>query len=156
MRVAAPLHSPPTAARATATAHLQRALDAVEDVLHDARPEVDRQGREGALDDVAHREPRGVLVALDRRGVRLQLDDLTLEGRGAGEGRGGRGDGVHTAAREAWAAARCRPAAGTLTTMRLTPTRTSSCMNEPDLRRGGESGMADAAHTGRPARAPPP
>ena len=57
---------------------LQRPLDAVENVLHDARAQLNRQRRQRALNGVARRQPRRVLVALDGRVVALQLDDLAL------------------------------------------------------------------------------
>ena len=62
-----------------ARARLERALDAVEDLVHDAGPELDRERLARAEYWVADRQPRRVLVNLDRRGVGLELDDLADE-----------------------------------------------------------------------------
>ena len=58
---------------------LQRALDPVEDVTHDPRPELHGQRLPRARHRVPHGEPRGFLVALDGRGLALQADDLADE-----------------------------------------------------------------------------
>ena len=46
---------------------LQRPLDAVEDLLHEAGPQLHAQRLAGAVHRVADRQPRGVLVALRGR-----------------------------------------------------------------------------------------
>mmetsp|Transcript_40100 Transcript_40100/g.123888 ORF Transcript_40100/g.123888 Transcript_40100/m.123888 type:complete len:654 (-) Transcript_40100:17-1978(-) len=58
---------------------VERALDAVEDLAHDARAELERERLAGAVDGVAHGEAAGLLVHLDRGGVALKADDLADE-----------------------------------------------------------------------------
>ena len=76
---------------------LERPLDAVEDGAQRARPELDRQRRARPEHDVADGQPRRVLVALDRRRVALEADDLADEAARADSDElvhGGAGHGV--------------------------------------------------------------
>eukprot|EP00053_Salpingoeca_punica_P023409 m.9950 g.9950 ORF g.9950 m.9950 type:complete len:683 (-) comp5100_c0_seq1:47-2095(-) len=58
---------------------LQRALDAVEDRLHDAGAQLDREGLACAVDRVADGDAGRLLVHLDGGGVGLETDDLADE-----------------------------------------------------------------------------
>merc|ERR1719453_2390039 len=58
---------------------LERALDAVENVVKDARAELQRERLAGLDDRVTDRQPRGVLVHLNAGRVALDLDDLAHE-----------------------------------------------------------------------------
>ena len=55
---------------------VQRALNPVEDVVHDPGAQLDLERRLSPLHGVANRKARRVLVALNRRGVSDQLNNL--------------------------------------------------------------------------------
>ena len=57
----------------------QRALDAVENILHDARAQRGAQRRTRAAHGLAHLQACGVLIHLDGRFFRGDADDLANE-----------------------------------------------------------------------------